>query len=76
MTLTEAVLGTLTIGLALLAVWSIERRLEQKHRRERDSHDDERRRFRLALELARSSSGSNVVAFRATRARRAARWPS
>ena len=69
MSLPLALIITALLALALYALWRAEKRHEQRMR----SAEDERARFRLALELARSSS-SNVVAFRASapRARRRA----
>lgn len=64
MTLPATLLVTALLALLVYVLWRVERRHEQRAR----SAEDERQRFRLALELARSSS-SNVVAFRASRQR-------
>ncbi len=71
MSLDEALGLTGLFALIIATLWSLERRLEQRHRRSRlEEAEAERQRLRLALELARTSS-PNLLPFR--RGRRATR---
>ena len=68
MTLDVAIGWTCIAAMVTGLIWMIEARAEQKKRRRRASEfDDARARYRLALELARSTGAARLRERRANR---------